>query len=191
MLCPTCGKESNNLRVCAHCQTPYPVERSERGGTPRFTREVASQRATRATGAVRAVGDPRIAMARRARLRRAAIGLLAAFTAGFYFFTRERVIPVGVAIPNVIELPMSPGEAAGFLRNVSEDGQVEMRDGVLVVRVPARTFPVKRIGQIAFAQQYARADEMIQRTKRAITFLDPSGSPFAKADPATGVVMTR
>jgi hypothetical protein len=32
---------------------------------------------------------------------------------------------------------------------------------------------------------------MVQGHKRAITFLDPAGNRFARADPEKGVVMTR
>jgi hypothetical protein len=140
----------------------------------------------------RLAADPRIAMARRSRAKRwGAIGLLAAFTGGYYFIARDRVIPVGVAIPNLIAGPMSPLAAAGILTTVNGTAQVEERDGELTVRASAATFPERRDGQLAFAQQYARADEIVQGHKRAISFLDPGGNRFARADPEKGVVMTR
>jgi hypothetical protein len=52
-------------------------------------------------------------------------------------------------------------------------------------------FPERREGQLALAQQYARADAIVRGRKRAISFLDPDGSLFARADPAKGVAMTR
>ncbi len=118
------------------------------------------------------------------------IGLLAAGTAGFYFVGRERPIPVGVAIPNLITAPMSPTEAVGILKTVNGTAQVEERGGELIVRVTTG-FPERRDGQLAFAQQYARADQIVQGKQRAISFLDPAGKSFAKADPSKGVVMTR
>ena len=131
-------------------------------------------------------------MARRSRAKRwGVIGLLAAFTAGYYFMTRDRVIPVGVAIPNLIAGPMTPLAATGILQRVNDAAQVELRGGELTVRVVAATFPERRDGQLAFAQQYARADEMVEGRKRAISFLDPAGNRFARADPQKGVVMTR
>jgi hypothetical protein len=188
MLCPKCGKESNNLRVCGFCHTPYPTDASGKVLTPRSTRSVPTPRASAAVGA----GNPRFAMAQRARTRRwVAIGVLAVFTVGFYFATRDRVIPVGVALPNLIAAPMSAGEAGRVLQRVNGTAQVDVRNGAVTVRVSAATFPERRDGQLAFAQQYARADELVQGHKRPITFLDPGGSEFAKADPDKGVLMTR
>lgn len=190
MLCPKCGKESNNLRVCAHCQTPYPVD-PPRGSTPRFTGAVP-----RTTGSISAVGamDPRAVMARQANARMKrwiGIGVLAAITGGFWFYTRDRVIPVGVALPNLIDHPMLPGEATATLSTVNAKAIVEMRGNELTVRIAADRFPERRDGQLALAQQYARADEIVQKRKRLISFLDPNGIPFARADPERGVTMTR
>jgi hypothetical protein len=186
MLCPSCGKESNNLRVCAFCQTPYPTDRVSQGATPRFTRSVGVPGA-------QASGDPRIGMARRARTRRwAGIGVLAVFTIGFYFVTRDRVIPVGVALPNLITIPMSPNDAARMIKTYEGSTQADSRaGGAVTVRVPEKSFPERRDGQLALAQQYARADEIVMGHKRLINFIDPNGIPFAKADPASGVVLTR
>jgi len=118
MLCPKCEKESNNLRVCPFCQTPYPVDRESRG-TPRMSRSVTAPRGT-ASIPSRAAGDPRIAMAQTSKTKRwALIGFLALFTAGFYFYTKEPSIPVGVAMPNLIAGTMTPIEAAGILKRVN------------------------------------------------------------------------
>lgn len=193
MLCPKCEKESNNLRVCPFCQTPYPTDVSARGGTPRFTRATATPRSSRATSARDVATDPRVAMAEAKRsrtIRWVVIGVLAAGTAVFYFVARDKPIPVGVALPNLIAASMSPIEAANLLRTVNGTAQVEERGGELVVRV-SNGFPERRDGQLAFAQQYTRADEIVQGKKRAISFLDPGGKSFAKADPAKGVAMTR
>jgi hypothetical protein len=124
-------------------------------------------------------------------IRWGVIGLLAAITVGYYFVGRERAIPVGVVIPNLIAGPMSPAEANVTLNTVNATAQVEVRDGELVVRIAAAKFPERRDGQLALAQQYARADEIVQGRKRAISFLDPGGNQFAKADPEKGVAMTR
>jgi hypothetical protein len=192
MLCPKCDKESNNLRVCPFCQTPYPTDGSAQVATPRVTRAAASPRATSATTPQRAGGDPRNAIARGARAKRwTAIGLLAAFTVAYYFFTRDRVIPVGVALPNLIAAPLSPGEAAAILRTVNGSAQVDSSGDELTVRISAATFPERRDGQLALAQQYTRADAIVEGRKRTISFLDAAGNRFAQADPAKGVVMTR
>lgn len=181
MLCPNCGKNSTNLRVCGFCQTPYPTDASG---------EIASPRSSQATPSRGSARVPRTADQSRAR-RQVAIGLLAAFTIAVYFFTREPVIPAGVVMPNLIASPMSAGEASETLRMVNATAQLEVRDGELTVRLKASAFPLRRDGQLAFAQQYARADEIVQGRKRAIGFLDPDGNRFAVADPATGVSLTR
>lgn len=192
MLCPKCGKESNNIRVCAFCQTPYPTDGSAQAGTSRSTRAVASPRTSKATPSGGLAGDLRNAMARLSRAKRwGAIGLLTAFTVGYYIVGRERVIPVGVVVPNLIPGPMSPNDAIGTLNAVNGTAQVEVRNGELIVRITASAFPQRRDGQLALAQQYARADEIVQGRKRAISFLDPDGNRFARADPAKGVAMTR
>jgi hypothetical protein len=152
----------------------------------------------RTTGSIKAVGaagDPRIAMARRSSASKArrwtVIGVLAVFTVGYYFYARDRVIPVGVAIPNLIDHPMLPGEATATLATVNAKATIEMRGGELLVRISADRFPERRDGQLALAQQYARADEIVEQHKRVISFLDPSGIPFARADPQSGVMMVR
>lgn len=131
-------------------------------------------------------------MARRARIKRwSVIGGLAAFTIGFYLFTRDRVIPVGVALPNLITIPMSADDAARTIKAYEGSTAIDPRTGSVTVRISAKTFPERRDGQLALAQQYARADEIVLGRKRVISFIDPGGAQFAMADPATGVVMTR
>src|SRR5579862_3472188 len=135
MLCPKCGKESNNLRVCAFCHTPYPLDAIAQAGTPASTRATAAIRASKVGTAQRAAGDPRNAMERRSRLiRRGSIGALAAFTIGYYIVTRDRVIPVGVAIPNLIARPMPRGQAIALLNTMNGNARVEVRSGELTVR---------------------------------------------------------
>ena len=185
MLCPNCGKESNNLRVCAFCQAPYPTDGVGQSGTGRASRAVVSPRTSKAIPAT-ALNE-----GRSRTMRWVAIGLLAAVTIGYYVMQRERVIPAGVVVADLIARPMSATEAANVLRGVHATTPPELRDGVLIVRIPSDIFPDRRDGQLALAQQYARADDVVQGRKRTISFLDPSGSPFAKADPATGVVLTR
>ena len=185
MLCPKCGKESHNVRVCAFCQTPYPTN-VDVHGSPRNTRATARMKAARLAN------NPRNVIARLSSAQRwGIIGLLAVVTVGYYLASRERVIPVGVAIPNLIEAPMSPAEAASTLKTVNKTAQVEVRDGELSVRIASAAFPQQRDGQQGLAQQYARADAIVEGRKRAINFLDPDGNRFARSDPEKGVAMTR
>jgi hypothetical protein len=182
MLCPKCGKESHNVRVCAHCQIPYPADSIDPPGAARNARGAAPWRS----------GSPRRVIARLSHARRwGIIGLLAVATVGYYVATRERVIPVGVVVPNLIAASMSPDEAASILRAVNKTAQVEVRDGELVVRIASAAFPQRREGQLALAQRYARADAIVEGRERAISFLDPDGNRFARSDPGKGVAMTR
>lgn len=186
MLCPKCGKDSNNFRVCAFCQVPYPTGNVDVRGQTQHARATASIKAAGLAG------SSRNAIARLAPAQRwGLIGLLAAVTVGYYVTSRERVIPVGVAISNRIAGAMSPGEAASTLKTVNRTSQVELRDGELFVRISAAAFPQRREGQLALAQQYARADEIVEGRKRVINFLDPDGNRFARSDAETGVAMTR
>lgn len=182
MLCPKCGKESQNVRVCAHCQTPYPLDSVDARGGPRNTRGTASLHRA----------DPRRLIANLSSAqRRGLLGLLAVLAGGYYFATRERAIPTGVAVANLIAAPMSAAEAASTLRTVNENAQVEVRNGELTVRISAATFPQQRAGLLALAQQYARADAIVEGRTRAIRFLDPDGNLFARADVEKGVMLTR
>ena len=183
MRCPTCGKESTNLRVCGFCQTPYPADEPGKAAAPK---------PARATSSRAAAGDSRRHIAGLSRAKRLGIlGVLAAITAGSYFVLHERTIPVGVAIPNLIAAPMAPAEAAATLAQMNAAAQIEVRNGELSVRISAATFPQRRDGQLALAQQYARADEIVHGSKRPIRFLDPAGVSFAEADVVKGVFMTR
>jgi len=174
MLCPKCGKESNNIRVCAFCQTPYPTDGSAQAGRSRKASALSWR-----------------ALSSRAKRWWASGLLFLALALGYFILTRGGGIPVGVVIDNVFAGPMSRSEAASTLGALNGSAQVVERNGELVVRIAAGKFPEQREGQLAFAQQYARADGIVQGRKRAISFLDPDGNRFAHADPATGVSMTR
>jgi hypothetical protein len=191
MLCPKCGKESNNIRVCAFCQTPFPLENNARiPGRP--SRAVKGAPTSQQAASRRPAGDPRNAMERRARtIRFGAIGVLAAVILVYVLFGRERDIPVDVPIPNLIGGAMSPAEATAFLATVKAAADIKERGSELIVKLSIDAYPQRREGQIAFAQRYARADSTTLGRKRTIRFLAPDGQLFAMADGAVGVVMKR
>lgn len=191
MICQKCGKESNNVRMCAFCQTPYFIEGPDRATTSRDQQGRDAPSVAKTKSERGAAGGPRgILGSASPTMRRGLIAALALLTVGVYFITRERPIPAGVVLPNVIAAPMSPDEARVFLETVNASAKVEPRDGKLFVQMTG-TFPDLRQGQLALAQQYARADAIVFGSKRALVFLDPSGNRFAEADPNTGVMMTR
>ena len=188
MRCPKCGKQSDGVRVCDHCQAPYRSGPSARASTSRSVGTAKPEHAPRAGRP----GGARGLIERQSRVVLwGFVAVLTALTAGYLYAGRERAVPAGVVLPNFLAAPMSPIEATNTISAVNSAAQVEERNGELNVRVAAVMFPVKRAGQLALAQQYARADEMIEGRKRAIRFLDAAGSSFAKADPEKGVAMTR
>ncbi|MBI3569375.1 MAG: hypothetical protein HY084_14340 [Gemmatimonadetes bacterium] len=119
------------------------------------------------------------------------VGVLAAGTLVYLFITREQSVPSGVVVPNIIATPMSPAEAGVTLRATEATALVEIHGDVVTVKYPPAMLPQRRAGQLALAQQYARADEIVLGRKRRISFLDPDGKEFAVADPEKGVMMTR
>jgi hypothetical protein len=116
--------------------------------------------------------------------------VIVAFAVWFVVFGGERKIPVGVVMPNLVAAPMVPAQAEAFLRRMRETSNVDVRGSEVNVTFPKATFPLHRDGQLALAQQYARADEVVEGHKRIITFYDGKGDIFAKAS-TTGVIMVR
>ena len=167
------------------------MDRGAHGGTLANARDAILARTSKRMLFPGMAGRVLGAVARLSRAQRWGAILLVAFAAAYYVMGRERTIPVGVAMPNLIAGPMSPAEATKTLNAMNATAQVEVRNGELIVRIQTAAFPAQRDGQLALAQQYARADEITSGRKRTISFLDPDGSPFAKSVPGTGVVMTR
>ena len=192
MYCPNCGKESNNLRMCAFCQKPYPdngVGQAGMSASQQAAAAVRRQKAGRSTGPIDNLLNA-IAGVSRAK-RWGAAALLVLLIAGYCYQERSRAIQVGVVLPNLIGARMSPSVAADLLKSANLTATVEARNGVLRVQFATATFPERLDGQLALAQQYARADLIVLGRKRAIDFRDPAGSEFAKSDPHAGVRITR
>ena len=116
--------------------------------------------------------------------------MIVAFSVWYFVFTGEQGIPVGVVVPNILAAPMSRTEAEGYMRRVRETGTIEARGGDVAVTFPAASWPERRDGQLALAQQVARADEIIEGRKRTIAFYDPAGKLYARAE-AAGVMLVR
>jgi hypothetical protein len=114
--------------------------------------------------------------------------LVIAFTIFYVVYFGEPRIPSGVVVPNLVASPMTRIQAeavVGRLKTATTPG----KDGAdIAVTFPAASWPERRAGRLALAQEFARADEIVEGRKRTIAFFDPSGSLYAKAD-AAGVVM--
>lgn len=208
MQCPKCGKESNNLRVCPYCHTQYPDEPAKpRPSTPLSSFAVApqAQAGARASGSVPRVtgsqpvqptpgffAELRDTIARQSpAVRWGTVAVIVAFAAWYVFAGRERSIPNGVVLPEIVVSPMTRGEAEAVIKRMSETGQVDEAGAELAVHFPAATFPELRSGQLALAQRYASADVMVHGSKRVIAFYDPDGKVFARFDPSKGAMMVR
>jgi hypothetical protein len=172
---------------------PYPTDGSGQVRGARGARPPVGPRSSKATPVIRESGDPRNAIERRTQVRRwSVIGVLAGvLVVGYFLMGSERTAPVGVAGPVAIALPSTQTEASNILSTVNAAAQLEVRNGELIVRIATAMFPERPEGQLALARRYTRADEIIQGRKRAISFVDPNGSVFAKADPVQGVALTR
>jgi hypothetical protein len=194
--CQKCGKESNNLRICPFCHNEYVQAERPSKATPRVSFGVAASALPPGTARSSAAIP-----AHRPGLRGyiddlspvvkwGVPALIVVFGVWYAFFSGERRIPVGVVMPNMVVAPMVPAQAEAFLRRMKATAKVEVRGTEVYVTFPAENFPVHRDGQLGLAQQFARADELVEGHKRVITFSDGAGNVFAKAS-ASGVVMVR
>jgi hypothetical protein len=118
------------------------------------------------------------------------LGVIVLFGGWYFLAGRERAIPTGVVVADLVAAPVSRGEAEALLRRVKAEATVEERGGELTVSFPPALWPERRAGQLAAAQQYARAVEVVEGRKRNISFFDPSGTLYAKAT-SEGVVMLK
>jgi hypothetical protein len=172
-VCDKCGKESHNLRMCPFCFAEYS---QPRGG------------ARQSTGF--ALSNSALALKLSPPVRWGLLAVIVLLGGWYFFLGRERTIPTGVVVANLVAAPMSRGEAEALLRRVKAEATVEDRGGSLRVSFPAALWPERRAGQLAAAQQYARAVDVVEGRKRDISFFDPSGTLYAKAT-AEGVVMVK
>ncbi len=172
--CDKCGKDSKNLRVCPYCFTEYRTDAGAAGGRASVARPAAKLSFATLSPAVK-FGVP---------------ALLVAFVGWFTLTGRDPNVPVGEVARDVITAPMSKGMAEAFVRQINASAQVVRSGNDLTVTFSAASWPQRKIGQLALAQQYAHAVELVEGTRRNIKFRDPSGSEFAKGD-AAGVTMLK
>lgn len=193
MRCNACDKESNNQRVCPYCFTPYPAA----GGAKTGGRGSTSARAVPDTGtsATQALAPIKAAFLKQTPLVRfslvgiVAVLLLWTFTGG----SDDRGVDLspGSVPSNIIATPMQREEALALIKRTRETALVDMQADEVYVSYPAATFPLLPEGQIALAQQFARADEIVEGKKRRIYFHNPSGKVFAQSDGVTGVTVVK
>ncbi len=216
MVCAVCDKESNNIRVCPYCFTPYPADAPQSRQSTGTTRpststarqstssarpstsvnkanwpggQSSSSTSTGGNGGVveRARGFfmKQSAVVRVTSVAIVVIVLIWVFTSG----EQTKTFEVGSVPSNIIATPMQRAEAIALLKQTRETALVDMQSDEVFVSYPAATFPLLEEGQIALAQQFARADEIIEGRKRRIFFYNPSGRIFAQSDGVTGVTV--
>ena len=206
MLCPVCEKESNNQRVCPYCFTPY------RQDTPAQRRSAGARRVSTAVkgpavpGASRAEGGKGLAdsvrdaygsardfvMRQTPVVRWSSLGILIVLAFWLYSLGAPRADLAPGSVPSaIIASPMQREEAIALVKRTRETALVETQADEVMVSYPAATFPLTLEGQIALAQQFARADEIVEGRKRRIFFYNPSGRIFAHSDGVTGVTVAR
>jgi hypothetical protein len=220
MKCQVCEKESNNKRVCPYCFTPYPPEEvaaAARSGshqrgpqvTPRSSQQAprssqssgrASQQMPRVSGTAPdqpsaltlAVGRLRDVVMRQSPIVRwATAGILVILLAWMFTGEEQPTFESGEVPSNVIVTPMQQEEAVALIKHTRETALVDESSDEVFVSYPAASFPLRADGQIALAQQFARADEIVNGRKRRIFFYNPNGKVFAQADPVRGVTVVR
>jgi len=193
MRCNACDKESNNQRVCPYCFTPYPAaggaKGSGRGSTSTRAVPESGNAATQALAPIKATFLKQTPLVRFSLVGIVAVLLLWTFTGGS---DKAGVDLTPGSVPsNIIATPMQREEALALIKRTRETALVDMQADEVYVSYPAATFPLLPEGQIALAQQFARADEIVEGKKRRIFFHNPSGKVFAQSDGVTGVTVVK
>lgn len=204
MLCTACNRESKNQRVCPYCFTPYPTE------SPSAKRPSSARPSPNAAGAPSAAGG-----SVGAALGSLVENLTALLQRGWAFYRKQTptvryvsaaILAVlilwwatsdepqfepGVVQSDIIATPLQRDEALAIIKQTRESAIVDVQQDEVFVSYPAATFPVREDGQLALAQQFARADEIVEGRKRRIYFYNPNGKLFAQADGVRGVLLVR
>lgn len=195
MICSSCSKESANRRVCPYCFTPYPGEAPASRASVQRSREsvrtapVGSPGGTLATSVTNASsGFSQFVRRQSPIVRWSGLGIL--MMGMLWYFTGDDprlTAPPGEVPANIITAPMQRDEAIALVKQTREQALVEMQSDEVFVTYDARTFPEQIEGRLALAQQFTRADEIVEGRKRRIFFSDPNGRVFAQSDGVKGV----
>jgi hypothetical protein len=191
MICIACNKESKNLRVCPYCFTPYPAEAAQKRQTQRV--QAAGSPLGKFAGPLKEYyGLARAFVMRQTPLVRwSGAGIAVVLLFWMFSGPSDPRLEPGVVQSNIIASPLEREEALAIIKQTRENALVDIQADEVFVSYPAATFPVRGEGQLALAQQFARADEIVEGRKRRIFFYNPNGKLFAQTDGAQGVVLTR
>ncbi len=201
MHCPTCGRDSTNRRVCPHCFTPYPAD----DGTPSLRRNPTPlAQPAQGSASMRRNPTPLSQPSQRGAPSAPPVGIAALSpTVRWTGLGILLVLLVWMFLPNgsagsraneqVAAAPARPDmsliEAQAVLRSTRESALVESQADEVFVSYRAASFPLREEGQLALAQRYAEADQVVEGRRRRIVFYNPNGRVFAQSDPAKGIVV--
>lgn len=199
MRCANCEKESNNLRVCPYCFTPYPEAEAGPARRPtRRTTAVGGSGSGFGTGSQPAVrpsagesGLKAAFMRQSPVVRWSGVGILAVLILWIATSPGESTVEPGEPTEQVIATPMQRDEALAVIRQTRESALVDVQQDEVFVSYPAATFPVREEGQLALVQQFAAADALVEGRRRRIFFYNPNGKLFAQSDASRGVILVR
>lgn len=192
MYCSVCDRDSKNRRVCPYCFTPYPEEgASAKRPSMRQASPKASNASAQSGGGAFFASVRGVVMAQSPLVRWTAAVIIAVLLIWNVTGSGESSIEPGVVQSDIIATPIQYEEAVVIIRNTRESALVDIQQDEVFVSYPAATFPVLEEGQLALAQRFARADEIVEGRKRRIFFYNPNGKLFAQADGVRGVVLLR
>lgn len=191
MYCSVCDRESKNRRVCPYCFTPYPEEgASAKRPSMRQTSQSASNAQAGPTGIGAFFGSVRgVVMAQSPLVRWTGAVIIAVLLIWKFTGSSEPNPEPGVVASEIVATPVQYEEAVATIRSTRESALVDIQQDEVFVSYPAATFPVLEAGQLALAERFARADEIVEGRKRRIFFYNPNGKLFAQADGVRGVVL--
>jgi hypothetical protein len=98
-------------------------------------------------------------------------------------------IPVGVVAQEMVTAPTQV-QAEAIVKRMKDNAKVVTKGTDIIVTIPSKIWPLRRVGQLAIAQEYMHAVEKVQGVKRSILFYDPDGVMYARTDEG-GVVMLK
>ena len=191
MLCIACNKESNNLRVCPYCFTPYPPEPAP--GARTSTRMSATSASPKPGGAGKSVVTEIRGLFMRQSLvvRLSALGIAVVGVLWIATGSSGGSGSPGAASPAIIATPLQRDDALAIIKQTRESALVDVQQDEVFVSYPAATFPLREEGQRALVEQFAEADGIVEGRKRRIFFYNPNGKLFAQSDASRGVIIVR
>jgi hypothetical protein len=178
-ICGNCGKESKNKRMCPFCYTAYAAS----GNTARKSASFQAAKGKTTAPAGAAMNLP-------SWVTWGVPMLIIAALVWRFVINADPSIPVGVVAKEMVSTPLTDVQAAAIVKRMKETAEVVTKGTDIVVTIPSKMWPSRRVGQLAIAQEYMHAVEKVEGVKRSILFYDPDGVMYARTDEG-GIVMLK